>query len=342
MFVFCLLNCSLGAAQKGCGLWLLFEVEPEVGVMGAEGKGGAIMAVGGRRLLLASRPGPPWRPFLRGAFSITGRPRGFGRLRSSAISVGPNPSPEAYALAKMGKGSCGWRDNWRCVGQADVLTSDKTSTLNSLERISESGRKTAAPTSHCSLAITSFWVLLNSPSNHTEPHSETMWKGNLDLTHCLESLLSLGSRGQGRLPWWWGWQATSPHHPLLHWGLASRPASGLAVFQECVAEPERNGQLGAKSGGWKRKWISFGFPWASICGITESRVRGCLVHNRGRIRFRSLLGASREAEWGWVTLAKSGKAGSPLHLESGPPRKSPCPFSKQHAFQPLNFCMCIF
>lgn len=121
MFVFCLLTCSLGAAQNGCGLWPLFlEVEPEIASNGSKkGKVGPSWLWVARRLLLASwEPGPPTVHFPLWSFLYyqqTQRP--FGRLRSSAISMGPNPSPEACAFAKMGKGSCGWRDNWRCVGQ---------------------------------------------------------------------------------------------------------------------------------------------------------------------------------------------------------------------------------
>lgn len=180
-------------------------------------------------------PAHPRHPFLRGAFSITGRPRGLsadsGPLQfpwAQILLLRPMPWPK-WAKDPVAEGIIG--DAW--AGQ--MSTSDKTSTLNSLERISESGRKTSAPTSRCSLAITSFWVLLNSPSNHTEPHSETMWKGNLDLTHCLESLLSAsGSRGQGGCHGGGADGQPLPTTPSSTEGLASRPASGLAVFQECV------------------------------------------------------------------------------------------------------------
>ena len=181
MFVFCLLTCSLGAAQKGCGLWPLFlEVEPEIGSKGSKkGKVAPSWLWVARRLLLASRePSPPTAPFPPWSFLYywqTQRP--FGRPRGLSADSGPLQFPWAqilllrpmplpkWAKDPVAEGIIG--DAW--AGQ--MSTSDKTSTLNSLERISESGRKTSAPTSHCSLAITSFWVLLNSPSNHTEPHS---------------------------------------------------------------------------------------------------------------------------------------------------------------------------
>lgn len=144
-------------------------------------------------------PGPPTRPFLRGLSLLLAGPEAFRQTQVLCNSVGPNPSPEAYALAKMGKrilwlkGIIG--DAW--AGQ--MSTSDKTSTLNSLERISESGRKTSAPTSRCSLANLILGIT-QQPQSHTEPHSETMWKGNLDLTLPVPAS---GSRGKEAA--WCGW-----------------------------------------------------------------------------------------------------------------------------------------
>ena len=93
--------------RSGTGNWEQWE---------QEGKGGAIMAVGGQETAPGLEGTQPTHSALSSvelsllladpeAFRQTQRP--FGRLRSSAISVGPNPSPEAYAFAKMGKGSCG-------------------------------------------------------------------------------------------------------------------------------------------------------------------------------------------------------------------------------------------
>lgn len=205
-----------------------------------ERREGPVRPVGGQESECSGPRGNvarPRRPSISGAFPINSRPRG--------VSADPGPLQFPWAqmfllrpvsLPKWAKdpvagGIIG--DVW--AGQ--MSTSDKSSSLNSLEKISESGKETSVPISRCSLAITSCWILLNSPTSHTEPHPQTMWKRNLIFTPLpwkpafgLRAGFFLPSRGQGGCH---GREADLQPLPPLSSAecLAPGPASVLAVFQ---------------------------------------------------------------------------------------------------------------
>lgn len=146
-------------------------------------------------------------PSVNGAFPINSRPRGLsaGPLAvqfqwAHMLLLRPVPLPNGHRILWLG-------GYWRCVGQADSI-SDKSSSLNSLKKISKSGKATSAPASHCSWAVISPWCCSTAPPNTQSPSLNP--SGNsLIFTHCLEKpafgprsgYFPLSQRVR-RLSWW--------------------------------------------------------------------------------------------------------------------------------------------